>query len=164
MSQSLDPVSDKFVKLQHEMAIPDPISDTAISGSSGMHSLGLGLEIGFVLILVLALAVITIRLLKKLQGGLLRGKTPGNAGDILEVVETCHLGTGQRIVALRMGERIGIVGITKESFHLLHMLEQSAETVLSTKQGNPQVFSENLNRLLDRFKKPKKVSELLQES
>ncbi len=156
-----DLVAEKFQKMQLAIAAEESLPDTAMAAASNVHPFWLTVEIAAVLLMVLALAVISIRLLKKLQGGMLRGSGPA-AGDLLEVVETCHLGTHQRIFAVRMGNRIGIIGASKESMQMLHLLDESAQETLASRQSNPQAFSENLNRLLDRFKKPKKVSELME--
>lgn len=156
-----DLVADKFQKMQQAMAAETSLPDTAAAIATKVHPLWLTVEIAVVLLMVLALAVLTIRLLKKLQGGMLGGSSQAT-GDLLEIVETCHLGPHQRIFAVRMGNRIGIVGANKESMQMLHLLDESAQETLANRQTNPQAFSDNLNRLLDRFKKPKKVSELME--
>jgi|GEM_PF-3420407 len=154
-----DPVADKFARMQQEIAA-NPEQGQAATETGGVHPLMLGVEVVLGLAFVLVLAVFTIRFLKKLQGGMLRGPM-GTGGDLLEVVETCHLGPGQRILAVRMGDRIGVMGAGKEGINLLHLLDQPAANLLAGRQTNPQAFSDNLNRLMDKFKKPKKVSELL---
>jgi hypothetical protein len=46
------------------------------------------------------------------------------------------------------------------------VLKQPAGEIGQARRGesNPAAFSDNLNKLLDRFKKPKKVSDLLDEA
>jgi len=161
-------MEDKFRKLQKEMQ-SDPAMAPATSGArtpapaEGVSVGGLALQILFGLAFVLLLAVVSIRVLKRLQGRMLA--RPGPSGDLLEVLETCHLGPQQKVVAIRMHDEIGVVGVTKEGISLLTVLKQPAEEIrLSRQGGNPAAFSDNLNKLLDRFKKPKKVSDLLDEA
>jgi hypothetical protein len=51
--------------------------------------------------------------------------------------------------------------VTRESISLLTTLERPAGEVILDRRGrgNPALFSDNLNKMLERFKKPKKVSE-----
>jgi flagellar biogenesis protein FliO len=163
-STAIDPIAEKFARMQQEMAAGGGLPDTAATAAaSASHPLWIAAQVGLGLLVVLVLAVICIRFLKRLQGGMLRGTT-GNVSDLLEVLETCHLGPQQRLIAVRMGDRVGVIGATKEGMSLVHLMDSPAEAILANRKGNPQDFSENLNRLLDRFKKPKKVSELLKES
>lgn len=162
-ASAADPIAEKFARMQQEIAAGSGLPDTAAAASSTAHPFWIAAQILLALLVVLVLAVVCIRFLKRLQGGMLRGAS-GNVSDLLEVLETCHLGPQQRIIAIRMGDRVGIIGATKENMTLLHLMESPAEAVLAGRKTNPQDFSENLNRLLDRFKKPKKVSELLKEA
>lgn len=162
-STAIDPIAEKFARMQQEMASGAGLPDTASTVASASHPLWIAAQMGLGLLVVLVLAVLCIRFLKRLQGGMLRGTT-GNVSDLLEVLETCHLGPQQRLIAVRMGDRVGVIGATKEGMTLVHLMDSPAEVILASRKGNPQDFSENLNRLLDRFKKPKKVSELLKES
>lgn len=166
---------DKFRKLQEEMA-SDP-ARSADPGESAAAPTGMpreapgpsvnvgsvALQILFGLAFVLLLAVVAIRGLKRLQGRMLTG--PGRTGDILEVMETCHLGPQQKVVAIRMHDEVGIIGVTKEGMSMLTVLKEPADQIRKARGGesNSAAFSDNLNKLLDRFKKPKKVSDLLDE-
>jgi flagellar biogenesis protein FliO len=152
-----DPVAEKFQKFQREIRDAGPAE--APESAPEPRSLPLlAFEIAVALAAVLALAVLGIRLLRKAQRGML-ASNPG--GDLLEVVETCHVGPGQRLVAVRMDGKIGVVGVTRESISLLTTLERPAGEVILDRRGrgNPALFSDNLNKMLERFKKPKKVSE-----
>jgi flagellar biogenesis protein FliO len=161
-------MEDKFRRLQREMQ-SNPVSAPAPSGAQspapreGVSAAGLAVKIFFGLAFVLLLAVVSIRVLKRLQGRML--SRPGPGGDLLEVLETCHLGPQQKVVALRMHDEIGVLGVTKEGIRLLTVLKSPAEEIRPTRQGgNSAAFSDNLNKLLERFKKPKKVSDLLDEA
>lgn len=164
-----DGVQDKFRKLQKEMARGESGAATARQAapaknpeSVGVYSLGLQILVGLAFVLILA--VISIRLLKKFQGRLFSrsGQTAG--GDILEILETCHIGTNQRVVAIRLDDEVGVLGVTAQGISLLTVLKQPAEELMKRRAGNSAAFSENLNKLLDRFKKPKRVSDLLDET
>jgi flagellar biogenesis protein FliO len=163
---------DKFRKLQQEMRRTEPelpaapVAETGENRGEGTLALGtlvmqIVLGLGFVLIL----AVVTIRLLKRMQGKLLSGPGKGGkGGDLFEVLETCHLGANQRVVALRMNGEVGILGVTTHGISLLTVLNEPAEEVRRARTGgNSEAFSENLNKLLERFKKPRKVSDLIDE-
>jgi flagellar biogenesis protein FliO len=65
-----------------------------------------------------------------------------------------------------MHDEVGVLGVTKEGIRLLTVLKQPAGEIGAARRGdsNPAAFSDNLNKLLDRFKKPKKVSDLLDEA
>lgn len=164
-------MQDKFRKLQKEMesAAHGPASASAAKSAKTADNQpadtvsvgGVALQIAFGLIFVVLLAVVTIRVLKRLQGRML--SKPGRSGDIFEVLETCHLGSQQRIVALRMNEEVGIVGVTQHGISLLTMLKEPADDLRRSRESNSAAFSDNLNKLLERFKKPKKVSDLLDE-
>lgn len=166
---------DKFRKLQEEMA-SDPArpadpgesaaAPTGMPGEAPGPSVNVGsvaLQILFGLAFVLLLAVVAIRGLKRLQGRMLTG--PGRSGDLLEVLESCHLGPQQKVVAIRMHDEVGIIGVTKEGMSMLTVLKEPADQIRKSRGGesNSAAFSDNLNKLLDRFKKPKKVSDLLDE-
>ena len=166
-----DAVAEKFRKLQKEMAVPG-------SGASGPDAaspapgapepagiLPLSLKILFGLVFVILLAVVCIRALKRLQGKILVRSPHAGGGNLIEVLETCHLGPQQRVVALRIDGEVGIVGVTQHGISLLSTLPQPADEVRRRMAGagNPAAFSESLNKLLDRFKKPKRVSDLLDE-
>jgi flagellar biogenesis protein FliO len=171
-----DPVQEKFRKLQAEMGT----TDASTPGAAGIGGSGeapgtapeppglftLSIQVIFGLAFVLLLAVVSIRLLKRAQGRMFARAGAPAGGDLLEVLETCHLGTNQRVVALRINDEVGVVGVTQQGMTLLTMLKQPAEEVLSRKagSGNPAAFSDSLNRLLERFKKPKRVSDLLDEA
>lgn len=159
-------MEEKFRKLQKEMqsnpAAAPAAGAQAPAPREGVSAGGLALQILFGLAFVLILAVVSIRVLKRLQGRLLA--RPGPGGDLLEVMETCHLGPQQKVVALRMHDEIGVLGVTKEGIRLLTVLKHPAEEIRQARGGNPAAFSDNLNKLLERFKKPKKVSDLLDEA
>lgn len=162
-----DPVADKFRRLQREISSGDASSASADRPVAPPESVGvfsLSMKIFFGLIFVLILAVVAIRLLKRFQGRML-AKGGRAQGEILEVLETCHLGPHQRVVALRMNDEVGIVGVTQQGMSLLTMLKEPAEEIRKQNAGpgNPAAFSENLNKLLERFKRPKRVSDLLDE-
>ncbi|MEO7424885.1 MAG: flagellar biosynthetic protein FliO [Fibrobacteria bacterium] len=166
-------MEDKFRKLQQEMeSAPGSKSASAKASETRPPQAiavgGLAIKIFFGLAFVLILAVVTIRVLKRLQGGLLsnagRGGKDGKGGDIFEVLETCHLGAQQRVVALRMNEEVGIVGVTQHGISLLTVLKEPADDLRRSRESNSAAFSDNLNKLLERFKKPKKVSDLLDEA
>ncbi|MDB5048721.1 MAG: hypothetical protein JWO30_1792 [Fibrobacteres bacterium] len=161
-------MEEKFRKLQKEMesggrsAPAGQAAKPADSQPAQGRAVGtVAIQILFGLAFVLLLAIVTIRLLKRMQGRFL--SKPGKGGDIFEVLETCHLGTQQRVVALRMNDEVGIVGVTQHGISLLTVLKEPAEDLRRSRESNSVAFSDNLNKLLDRFKKPKKVSELLDE-
>lgn len=168
-------MEEKFRKLQKEMERKDK-TNPARSGASAGENVpentpsetigvgGLAMQILFGLAFVLLLAVVSIRGLKRLQGRML--SRPGKSGDILEVLESCHLGSNQRIVALRMNDEVGVIGVTQHGISLLTVLKEPMEELRRARagEGNSAAFSDNLNKLLERFKKPKKVSDLLDES
>jgi len=161
------PMEEKFRKLQKEMqsnpaAAPASASQPA-APRDGASVGGVALQIVFGLALVLLLAVVSIRVLKRLQGRML--SRPRAGGDLLEVLETCHLGPQQKVVAMRMHDEVVVLGVAKEDIRLLTVLKHPAEEIRQALRGeaNSVVFSDNLNKLLDRFKKPKKVSDLLEE-
>lgn len=165
-AQASEAAEEKFRKFQKEMqSAPGPASAPAPSGSARTEGVSVGnlaLQIVFGLAFVLILAVISIRFLKRMQRGLLTGPRPG--GDVLEVLETCHLGPQQKVIALRMHDEVGVLGVTKEGIRLLTVLKQPAAELRRGGESNPAAFSDNLNKLLDRFKKPKKVSDMLDEA
>lgn len=167
-------MEDKFRKLQKEMERKDKANPPRASASAGEaapensppESIGMGglaMQILLGLAFVLLLAVVSIRGLKRLQGRML--SRPGKGGDILEVLESCHLGSNQRIVALRMNDEVGVIGVTQHGISLLTVLKEPMEELRRARSGesNSAAFSDNLNKLLERFKKPKKVSDLLDE-
>jgi flagellar biogenesis protein FliO len=167
-------MEDKFRKLQKEMERKDKANPAKTGATAGerppentpSESIGVGglaVQILFGLAFVLLLAVVSIRGLKRLQGRML--SRPGKSGDILEVLESCHLGSNQRIVALRMNDEVGIIGVTQHGISLLTILKEPMEELRRARAGesNSAAFSDNLNKLLERFKKPKKVSDLLDE-
>jgi len=171
-----DLMEDKFQKLQKEMeneggAQKNSLKANPSSKSSAPKPIGviaLAIQIFLGLIFVLILAVVTIRVLKKFQGRILAGS--GKAGNfntnLLEVMETCHLGSNQKVIAIRMHEEIGIIGVTPQGMSLLTMLKEPATEIRTAQlsESNSAAFSENLNKLLDRFKKPKRVGDLLDEA
>jgi flagellar biogenesis protein FliO len=161
-------MQDKFRKLQKEMENgphsqgSGPAAKPADNQPAQSVAVGtVAMKILLGLVFVLLLAMVTIRVLKRMQGRFL--SKPGKGGDIFEVLETCHLGAQQRVVALRMNDEVGIVGVTQHGISLLTVLKEPAEDLRRSREGNSAAFSDNLNKLLDRFKKPKKVSELLDE-
>jgi flagellar biogenesis protein FliO len=168
-----DPVADKFRKLQREMSrdesTPGGDSQRAAPSRAEEESpgvFGVSMKILFGLVFVIILAVVAIRLLKRLQGRMLaRAGSRRASGEIFEVLETCHLGQHHRVVALRIKDEVGIVGVTQQGMSLLTMLKEPAEDVRRDIVGeaNPAAFSDNLNKLLERFKRPKRVSDLLDE-
>lgn len=159
-------MEEKFRKLQKEMqsnpAAAPSAGAQAPAASDAKSVGGVALQIVFGLAFVLLLAVVSIRILKRLQGRMLT--RPGPGGDLLEVLETCHLGPQQKVVAIRMHDEISVLGVTKEGINLLTVLKHPAEEIRQARGGNPAAFSDNLNKLLERFKKPKKVSDLLDEA
>ena len=161
------PMEEKFRKLQKEMQSSPaaaPASGTQPAAPrDGVSVGGVALQIVFGLAFVLLLAVVSIRVLKRLQGRLLARPRP--VGDLLEVLETCHLGPQQKVVAVRMHDEVVVLGVAKEDIRLLTVLKQPAEEIRQALRGgaNSAAFSDNLNKLLERFKKPKKVSDLLEE-
>lgn len=172
-----DPVQDKFRKLQKEMsqggapgaqergiAAPGEEPGDAPAAAEQPSMISLSLQIVFGLVFVLVLAVVSIRLLKRFQGRLLSRPGGGPGGDLLEVLETCHLGTHQKVVALRINDEVGVVGVTQHGINLITVLKQPAGEIRKQRMasGNSAAFSDNLNKLLDRFKKPKRVSDLLE--
>lgn len=179
-----DPVAEKFRRLQKEMEEPASTSGPAATvggngkeasskravgnDSRGSETPGVGaltVQVLLGLVFVILLAIISIRLLKRLQGRM--GSKPGKAGgDLLEVLETCHLGTNQRVVALRLHDQVGILGVTPQGISLLTVLGEPAAEIRQARlaESNSALFSENLNKLLDRFKKPKRVADLLDEA
>jgi flagellar biogenesis protein FliO len=168
---------EKFKKLQKEMesdyrpkSVQEKQNSTVARTSPDrnapeVRSLpSLAFQILMGIIFVLFLAVITIRVLKRLQGRML--SRPGKVGgEFFEVLETCHLGTHQKVVALRMNDEVGILGVTPQGISLISVLKEPASEVRQSyaRENNSVAFSENLNKLLDRFKKPKKVSDMLDE-
>jgi flagellar biogenesis protein FliO len=150
-----DPVAEKFQKFQQEYA-GDGADPSPAAPPESRSLFRLVLEVGAALALVLALAVLGIRLLRKAQRGMLAGPA---GGDLLEVVESCHLGPGQRLVAVRLDGKIGVLGVTREAISLVATLDRPAGEVIQERrrQGNPAQFSENLNRMLERFRGPKKA-------
>lgn len=166
-----DPVEDKFRRFQEEMSQDTSDRNESFSTPAatpeprGLVSLSFQVVLG--LAFVLLLAVTGIRLLKRLQGRMLsRPGAPAGGGDLLEVLETCHLGQNQRVVALRINDEVGVLGVTPTGITLLTVLKQPAEEIRRTRMGpgNAAAFSDSLNKLLDRFKKPKRVSDLLDEA
>lgn len=149
----------KFFRMQALVAENSPSQPETTK--EPVHPGILILEVGIGLLAVLGLAVGSIRLLKKAQKGI-QGSVQGG-GNLMEIVEILHLGPGQKVVALKIHQQIVVVGATKESIGSVHVLPEPASSVLADRNTNPQVFSDNLNRLLDKFKKPKKVSEFEQE-
>jgi flagellar biogenesis protein FliO len=166
-----DAVAEKFRRLQKEMTRPGSgaaASDAARPAPAASEPAGLlpvSLKILFGLAFVILLAVVCIRALKRLQGNILARPGHAGGGNLIEVLETCHLGPQQRVVALRIDGEVGIVGVTQHGISLLTTLPQPADEVRRRMAGagNPAAFSESLNKLLDRFKKPKRVSDLLDE-
>lgn len=164
-------VQDKFRKLQNEMrrdanssAAASPADTGRPEGTRALGSVVIQIILGLGLVLVLAVA--TIRVLKRMQGRLLKGSGKGaKGGELFEVMETCHLGAHQRVVALRMNGEVGVLGVTQHGITLLTMLNGPAEDIRSSRdgEGNAAAFSDSLNKLLERFKKPKKVSDLIDE-
>lgn len=164
-----DGIQDKFRRLQKEMARGEgaaatPERPAPAKEPESVGVLSLGLQILFGLAFVLILAVVSIRLLKKFQGRLFSRSGHTAGGDILEILETCHIGTNQRVVAIRLDDEVGVLGVTAQGITLLTVLKQPAEELMKRRAGNSAAFSENLNKLLDRFKKPKRVSDLLDET
>ena len=182
-SQPTAAMEEKFRKLQKEMgarpsaapvqgpssppgpgsSVP-PSEDSASASAESPSTSGLGLRVLFSLVFVLLLAVVAIRGLKRLQGRLLTRTAVG--GDMLEVLEICHLGPQQKVVAVRMHDEVGVLGVTKEGIRLLTVLKRPAEEIRQAHrpESNPAAFSDSLNKLLDRFKKPKRVSDMLDET
>jgi flagellar biogenesis protein FliO len=165
-----DPVADKFRRFQREMAANGASgsasgADKPAAPPESVSVFSVSVKIVFGLLFVLVLAVMAIKLLKRFQGRML-SKSGRPGGDILEVLETCHLGPHQRVVALRMNGEVGIVGVTQQGMSLLTMLKDPAGEIRkqAVGEGNPAAFSENLNKLLERFKRPKRVSDLLDET
>ncbi|MEO6097662.1 MAG: flagellar biosynthetic protein FliO [Fibrobacteria bacterium] len=162
-------MEEKFRKLQKEMERKDPGGKASVAKAQENNepeSIGVGslaMQVLFGLAFVLLLAVVSIRGLKRMQGRML--SKPGKGGDIFEVLETCHLGSHQRVVALRMNDEVGILGVTQQGISLLTVLKEPADDLRRERAGesNSAAFSDNLNKLLERFKKPKKVSDLLDE-
>jgi flagellar biogenesis protein FliO len=162
-------MEEKFRKLQKEMqGSPAANPSPGASGSAPREGVSVGgvfLQILFGLAFVILLAVVSIRGLKRMQGKLLA--RPGSGGgNLLEVMETCYLGPHQKVIALRMNDEVGVLGVTKEGISLLTVLKQPAGEIGQSRrnESNPAAFSDNLNKLLDRFKKPKRVSDLLDEA
>lgn len=162
-------MQDKFRKLQKEMeSDPAPPPDAGTAPAAPPEGINVGsfaLQLLAGLAFVLLLAVASIRGLKRMQGKLL--SRPGKGGDLLEVLETCHLGPQQKVIAIRLNEEVGIIGVTKEGISMLTVLKEPMDELRKSRaaaaESNSAAFSDNLNKLLDRFKKPKKVSDLLDE-
>lgn len=106
---------------------------------------------------VVLLAVLSMRFLQRLRRGPgLKGMGAGGS-FLFEVMETCHLGPGQRIVAVRMQDKVGVLGVTKEGISFLTTLDGGAKALEAgmRREGNAAQFGESLAQVLDRFKKPK---------
>ena len=170
-ADSRDAVQDKFRRLQKEMSSRDrglaatPGRQGAAPAAEPRGLLSVSLQILLGLAAVLILAVFTIRLLKRFQGRIL--SKPGQAGgDLFEVLETCHLGNHQRVVALRMHGEVGILGVTPQGISLLTTLKETPEELGKARgaRGNPAAFADSLNKLMERFKKPKRLSDFQEEA
>ncbi len=172
-----NPVDEKFRKLQREMESGERSASSPKTGLANKSTsvktpeaepttvLGLSFRIIMGLIFVLFLAVISIRVLKRFQSRML--SKPGKAsGELFEVLETCHLGPHQKVIAVRMNDEVGVLGVTQQGISLLTMLKEPASEIRQTyaRESNSAQFSDNLNKLLERFKKPKRVADLLDEA
>ncbi len=163
----------KFQRLQLHMDSENggaaPTAETTPTRSEARQPeptsiISLSLQVFFGLVFVLVLAVLTLRLLKRLQrsGGF---KPKGMESEFFQVLETCYIDSQHKVVALRMGPRMGIIGISPQSVSLIQEFSESPSELGfgTSSEGNAAAFSDSLNKVLDRFKKPKRVSDLLEE-
>ena len=134
-------MEDKFRKLQREMENGPTAPGPAVTSVPQHHetvAMGtLAMQILFGLAFVLLLAVLCIRGLKRMQSRLL--SRPRKGGDLLEVLETCHLGPQQKVIAIRMNEEVGILGVTKEGINLLTVLKEPVDDLRKARAGESTI-------------------------
>lgn len=116
-------------------------------------SLALRMSLG--LATVLFLLWLVVLLLRKMRG---EGGTIAKRGQgILQVLETVHLGNGQRVVLLRVGEKVLTVGTTTDSVRHLNTLEGEDAIRLLAQAGQgvagPAQFGATVNHLLRHFRR-----------
>jgi flagellar protein FliO/FliZ len=137
----------------------------APSSAAGGSLLKAGIQMAVCLSFILVLVVLSIKLLKRFQKAAFL-KTRGAGRNSLEVLETCYLGKDQKVVLMRMDNSRVFLGVTSHGIQSLEMPEtvtRIPSPVSCTSENTPNDFSENLNQLLSKFKKPKTVSQSLAE-
>jgi flagellar biogenesis protein FliO len=146
----------KFDALKTEIGDPETGSSSVKQNSSDSFA-ALFFKMLASLALVILLAVGSMRFLRRLRRGPGMGGMGSSGTFLFEVMETCHLGPGQRIVAIRMQNKVGMVGVSKENISFMGYLEGEplAMEKAMRKEGNAVQFGDSLTQVLERFKKPK---------
>jgi len=87
---------------------------------------------------VLALLVITLRVIAKYQGARSGGRGVGRAAPpaIIEVLDQSRLGRSGSVVALRVGERVLLLGTTEGSVEMLADVTDDIDLTVEDDQEN----------------------------
>lgn len=163
--QSSEMVQQKFQRMRGQFRSDTPSTLGAGAPEEKISVLGTLIRMVLGLMVVLVLIAFSIRFLKGIQRSTMM-KRVGSAGELLEVIETCYLGNQQKIVLMRMHDRMCAIGVTNQGISMLRDLDMDPNSLRHpTRNGdeNTAAFGDTVNRLLERFKKPKRVSEYLQD-
>ena len=155
-------IQKKFQRVRRAAKAEAQSGTTQTTQTSSRSTLALGLQVLFGLAFVLTLLVFSIRGLKKLQR-MKMFPAKGDGEDLLEILETCHVGNQQKIVALRVNNEVCLLGVGSQS--ITHLMDVGPHEIVEQKRSkNPVVFKENLDTMLSRFKRPKNVGEILNQA
>ena len=161
----------KISVIQKELAKEESGStSTTISKQDGtsISIWGLAIQIVFGLIFVLALAIIGIKLLKALQNNnrFFGSKKLGTGKSLFEVLETCYLGQNQKLIAIKFETKVYMLGATAQNINLIKEIDlpQMENSLAKDLNSNHKNFTQTMDQVLSRFKKPKKVSDFLEEA
>ncbi|MBF0431613.1 MAG: flagellar biosynthetic protein FliO [Fibrobacteria bacterium] len=166
-------ISEKFERIRNEISEGKTVSKKIYNkkenkNKSSAEKTSLtktAVQMVFGLAFIIVLIVVSMRLLKRFQKAAFL-KSPVKNNSMLEVLETCYLGKDQKVIVMRMENTRTVVSATPNGIHILKELEGEVivpATPLRKQGGNIKDFSSNLNSFLTQFKKPKTVTQSLEE-
>ncbi|HSQ41134.1 MAG TPA: flagellar biosynthetic protein FliO [Fibrobacteraceae bacterium] len=159
-SQESRPATHEFdKKIQNLNLLLD--SGKSIAPQSGTTEISTPDFMAIALRLVISLAVVLLLLfaLYRIARKVRRMDLPPSAGGkALQLLESYHLGSQQKVALLRVGEnKVLLLGSTPESLRTLAVLEgEEAKAILEKSPvplATPAQFSETVNQMLSRFRK-----------
>lgn len=154
MPEVTDPeILKKFQNLDQEMGkaeIADAPKEERTLG-------GFALQMFFSLLVVVGLIWLCVWGLKKMQKSRfnLHGIDPG-----LQIVEQMYLGAQQRVVVVRIHERVFALGVTPQNIQLLSDLSQ--DEAYQGNEATAKEFGKSVDYFLRHFKKGSTISDLEQ--
>ncbi|NLB63043.1 MAG: FliO/MopB family protein [Fibrobacter sp.] len=155
--ESSSPAALKFQNLQKVLDAETDTNKSQAANVSERPKLGdIALRMTLSLAVVLLLIYVLYRLAKKMRK---MDLPPSAGGKNLQLLETYHLGSQQKIVLLRLGEsRVILLGASDENISTLSEIagEEALNIIAGSSmqaENNSTQFSETVNQMLSRFRR-----------